>query len=261
MNYFFFLDADIPELDSSVELFNKPPIKNLCKDSQTDLHIIAFYSDGKSWITCNLGKIKIGDYKIVYKKKLPHNFQNKSVFISMFKEDFNNTKELPNDDSMKSIPNWRSNIKIIGKNCSCSYQGEIPGEMTEKKISLVSPSPMLEFSNDISTTFILPNLLKNCSINEFILEILDPNRKVIHKTKCFTNTMNFIDLNKINFHNKYKMFFFNAKNYGGVPIYFSRNKSLTMMSIEHTHPPTSFVRYGDIYFFQKEMKQYWSEGF
>ena len=55
------------------------------------------------------------------------------------------------------------------------------------------------------------------------------------------------------------MFIFRSKNYGGIPIYFSKSIENSQMSLEHTHPPTEYLFSGDRMFFQKRKKSHWFE--
>jgi len=257
MNYFFFLDPANTALESSVELFNKPPIRRLNRSDLFDSDIVAFYSNGNKWISHTIDRIKINEYKIIFKKDLPGHFKDQSVYISLFKNDFTDGDSLIAEESMQSIPEWRSNIKISSKTCSCSYQGEYPSAMTEKKISVVSCSPMIQIDHNFLTTFYLVNLSKNAKIEDFDLEILSPNKKILLKSKMRTNTINAINLNNIDEAKNYKMLIFKSEKNGGIPLYFSRNQSNTMMSIEHTHPPSSYLVFGTPYYFQAKKKSYW----
>ena len=53
------------------------------------------------------------------------------------------------------------------------------------------------------------------------------------------------------------MYIFISKDRGGIPIYFSKNKDNTSLSIEHTHPPTEYTVHGNRQHFQKVKKSYW----
>ena len=60
---------------------------------------------------------------------------------------------------MNSSPQWRANTKIFSDFTSASYQGEYPGSILSKNISLVSCSPMIQ--NKFETYFYLINLTNN----------------------------------------------------------------------------------------------------
>ena len=48
-----------------------------------------------------------------------------------------------------------------------------------------------------------------------------------------------------------------SKTISGIPIYFSYSSDKKELSIEHTHPPSSFTVFGDTLYFQKKLKSYW----
>ena len=148
MNYFFFLNHPDKNLQASIDIFNRPPSKTWSKQQLYDVNIHAFFSNGKKWIFYNIGKLKINEFKTIYKKDLPKSFHNQSVFISLNKNKYSELDELINENYMNSIPAWRSNIKLSNNNTSCSYQGEIPGSLIDKSLSLVSCSPMIQIDSN-----------------------------------------------------------------------------------------------------------------
>ena len=58
MNYYFFLDFPDNDYNSSLDIFNMPSNKKLCKDSLRDCFVNVFYSDGKKWIFHQLTRLK-----------------------------------------------------------------------------------------------------------------------------------------------------------------------------------------------------------
>ena len=58
MNFFFFLDHPSKDLESSIDLFNRPPSNTWSKKTIFDVYIHAFYSNGKNWIFKNIGLLK-----------------------------------------------------------------------------------------------------------------------------------------------------------------------------------------------------------
>ena len=158
---------------------------------------------------------------------------------------------------MNSIPAWRSNIKISSKYTSCSYQGEIPGSLINKNLSLVSCSPMIQSQIDFNTFFYLINLNNDPKKIKFKVNIMNTKKEILYSQDFYTNTVNILDINRIPYQLSDNMYVFTSQNRGGVPIYFTKNKDNTSLSIEHTHPPTSYVVHGNRSYFQKEKKSYW----
>tara|TARA_B100000029_G_scaffold498712_1_gene567936 strand:- start:492 stop:974 length:483 start_codon:yes stop_codon:yes gene_type:complete len=158
---------------------------------------------------------------------------------------------------MYSIPAWRANIKIQSHSTACSYQGEIPSSLTEKNLSLVSCSPMIQSNLKISSYFYLVNLNVNPHKFKFKINILNKNKENIYSEYFFTNTINMLDLNHLNINFNDKMYIFTSEVRGGIPIYFSKSHDNKSLSLEHTHPPTEYTVHGNRIFFQKEKKNFW----
>ncbi len=257
MNYYFFLDKH-KDFNSSVNLFNIPSCEHLSKDYSKDRFIIAVYSDGNSWNYFNLGKFKSKTNIELDKNQLPEKFRNESVYI-FFSEDLNfdstNLKIKPR--YMQSMPEWRSNIKIYNEFTATSYQGEIPDVLLNKDLSIVSCSPMIQNKNNINNYLYIVNLRKKPDKIKYEIEILDTKKNVIGKHFAFTNTVNLIDLNKFVNNLDENVFIIRSLYYGGLPIYFSHNNEKSQLSLEHTHPPSSYLIFGNNMEFQKRKKTFW----
>jgi hypothetical protein len=48
-----------------------------------------------------------------------------------------------------------------------------------------------------------------------------------------------------------------CRDMAGIPLYFSRKSDGAFMSLEHTHPPASFVVHGSRWEAQKLLKKHW----
>ena len=162
---------------------------------------------------------------------------------------------LANLNYMNSSPQWRSNTKIFNDFTSSSYQGEYPGSILSKNISLVSCSPMIQENYD--TYFYLINLTNNPKKTPFDIEILNTKLQTIDTLKANTNTVNLFKLNDLKYNFTDDFYVFRSKEYGGVPLYFTRSNDSKKMGIEHTHPPSEYIFMGDRNHFQKLKKKFW----
>ena len=61
--------------------------------------------------------------------------------------------------------------------------------------------------------------------------------------ECFTNTINFFDLNSFHYKFTDNFYVFKSQSYGGVPLYFTKSDD-KKMSIEHTVPPSVVYIHG-----------------
>tara|TARA_X000000950_G_scaffold224301_1_gene270352 strand:- start:18193 stop:18969 length:777 start_codon:yes stop_codon:yes gene_type:complete len=257
MNYYFFLDGS-NKFGSSVELFNKPSCQHFNNGNNLDKNIYAVYSDNQSWNYLNLGILEKNKSKIIKKSDLPEDFRNESVFIFMSDKLINNFDTLPIlKNEMKTTPEWRSNIKVYNDNTSTSYQGELPDVFLDKKLSLISCSPMIQNKINIFNYLFFINLRNDPKKINFKIELLNSNKKVLGEYQATTNTINYFNLNKFISGSKDLVYIIRSAQYGGIPIYFSYNNDESKLSLEHTHPPSSYIVFGDIMSFQKKKKIFW----
>ena len=256
MNYFFFLNPPFKEIEAELEIVNSSPSSVYSISKPKDLILHYFYSNGKEWIFKDICKIKANDAIKINQKDINVDLSINSVFFSLNKSKLNNQKEIKNEDYHNSKVAWRANIKLKNKFCSSSYQGEYPGSMVFKNISLVSCSPMIQKNENIKNYFYLVNLSNNPQKRKFEIDILSSKKEKIMNFDCYTNTSNCIDLKKLSKNYNSDMYIFVSKTGGGIPIYFSTNNA-HKMSLEHTHPPTEYVLHGNRFTFQKIKKNFW----
>ena len=256
MNYYFFLDFSNIGLSSHIEIFNSPSIAALYSHPLTDKNIIIFCSDNNKWKYLNYGLLKKNSSITINVNDLPSDFRNKSTFLYL-SEDKTNFDINYKSNYSKTTPEWRSNIKISSDHTSCSYQGELPSIMKNKKISLLSCSPMTQYNSHHENYFILANLTNDPKIKKFDVEILDNKKNLIDKTTFFTNSINKYNLNRLGSKTSNKMLVFKSTEEGGIPLYFARDKENKSMSLEHTHPPQAYFIFGDTIKFQKHKKKFW----
>lgn len=255
MNFYFFINFNEIGLNSSLDVFNSPPINKLFKNKIEDKKIIIFTSNNDKWEYYDYGIIKKNTFMTINHNDLPNNFKSKSVFIYL--SDLNSEFNLENlSDYTNSVPEWRCNIRIGNNETSCSYQGEYPGKMINKDLSLISCTPMIQSDKGIENYFILVNLNKDPKIKKFKVEILDSKKNIIDEVFFQTNTVNKYLLKDINTKLN-NMIIFKSQEKGGIPIYFSRTLNNKSMSLEHTHPPQAYYIFGDTLKFQKFKKNYW----
>tara|TARA_Y100000816_G_C26104222_1_gene586152 strand:+ start:67 stop:849 length:783 start_codon:yes stop_codon:yes gene_type:complete len=257
MNYFFFLNHPDPDLESSIELFNRPPMDIFTNEEKKEKNIYLFYIEDQKWKNEFFTKIQFNKSILIKKSDLPLNLKDKSVFVSMTERSLNNDQPPYNDNSMNSIPAWRSNIKISSKFTSTSYQGEIPGSFLNLNLSLTSCSPFLQFGENKENYFYLINLNSVPEEKQFKLEILNKNKKLIKSIICKTNHVNVFNLDFLKQLDDDFMYIFRSKDFGGIPLYFARTKDNKSFSLEHTHPPQEYLFLGDRNLYQKKKKSFW----
>lgn len=256
MNFFFLLKNNIPNLKSEIDLINFSPSLEFSKSKSQDsiLHIV--YSDGNEWIYKDLCKLPKNETITISEDDIDNSLKNHSIYFSINKNKISKSDYLLDEKYHVSSIAWRANIKIRNNKTTTSYQGEYPGGMTKKNISLVSCSPMIQNKKLSENYFYLVNLHTNPKITKFDVNILDSKKNKLTSLKCYTNNINFFNLNNLNLPENNNMFIFQSDNGGGIPIYFSQDKN-GQMSLEHTHPPTEYVLHGNRFLFQKIKKNFW----
>ena len=257
MNYFFFLNHPDPTLESSIELFNRAPMNIFSNEKKETKNIYLFYIENQKWKNELFMKIKYNSSVLIKKSDLASKLHDKSVFVSMTRRNLNKEEAPFNDETMKSIPAWRSNIKISSKFSATSYQGEIPGSFLNLNLSLTSCSPFLQFGENIENYFYLINLNSDPTERAFKLDILDKNKELIDTITCKTNHVNVFNLNFLKQLSDDYMYIFRSRGFGGIPIYFARTIDNKSFSLEHTHPPQEYLFLGNRNLYQKKKKSFW----
>jgi hypothetical protein len=255
---YFFLDHPDDKLSSSIDLFNMPSTKFNPGYKEQKLYIHAFYSDGNEWKYHLNDSIEPNRIKSLKKQELPFDFWNKSVFVTLSE---NQSIDLSNKTNVSQLynayPPWRSNIKIYGNHMGASYQGEIPESFLDLKLSLISCSPMFQQNKDIENFFYLVNLNRDPRKLNFTIDILTSKRRVLSTLEGFTNRINCYKLDHFISGENNGLLIFRSNEFGGIPLYFSKNSNNSSLSLEHTHPPVEQIYGGKRYIFQKRKKNYW----
>ncbi len=256
MNFFFFLNHDDSELQFECDVFNFPSAKHLSKYDSIDRLIIGYFSDGLRWHSKIIADIRAEESITINKNDLPGLFKEKSVIFSLYPKSDYNLDNIHILKNIKSTPAWRCNTRVKSIKTSTSYQGEFPSAFFKRKLSLVSCSPMLQFDEEFENYLYLANFTENPEISDFSLNC--HNNSGISKDFTFkTNQVNKINLNNLMQGNKSNFLISKSKEHGGIPIYFTKSKDNSSMSLEHTHPPTEYIFLGERFYFQKKKKEFY----
>ena len=154
------------------------------------------------------------------------------------------------------MPNWRATISLVSRFTSTCYQGEVdpfpaPG-------SLLTFAPLVQFGADVENYMLLLNLEKNPQTRASIVDVYDaakPNQP-LGSFKVNSNSISTICLDKLGFGPE-ELPVLICKDMSGIPLYFSKTIDGTRLSLEHTHPPASYVIHGKRWDAQKLLKKNW----
>jgi hypothetical protein len=154
------------------------------------------------------------------------------------------------------MPNWRATISLHSGMMSTSYQGELdpfpdPG-------SLLTFAPFIQFGNKVENFMLFVNLENSPLRRSSILEVHDSaeTRCVKQSTSVRSNSISVISLDSLNFSID-TLPIISCKGMSGIPLFFSKTDDGSFLSMEHTHPPASYVIHGQRWGAQKLMKKKW----
>ena len=229
------------------------------KISEHKKNIWAIYSNGDCWKTKHLGEIGRGESKTFYYDdilKIKDQISFPLVLLQLRKSHLeNNLDYLPSQElGFTKSPEWRATVGLELNQNQTSYQGEI--NPFPKKASLLTFHPFIQ-PKIATNNFIFINLEGNPSFREEDLEIYDSRtKKIIDVVSIKSNNVNEIQLDKYNLSAK-KLPVFLCRRMAGIPFGFGLSKKYNLLSLEHTHPPGSFVVHGDRFQIQREIKTKW----
>lgn len=257
MNYYFM--PRIPGVKSAVTLVNYPCVETGKVSVTQYAHVT--WSDGTQWQVRFLKQVEPDGIERFTSDDLPEECRAEtcSPFLFLYPEQLPETLDtLVVSDHMETVPTWRGNIQLFSETAAVSFQGEFPGGMTKIPTgTLVSSSNMIQLSDNASTKLILPNMrLKPDIIEGRLMLVKARDGEVLMETTIKTNTINVVDTTGIRF-DPPDMLIVMTPDMVCIPMYFSYNKDFTQLSLEHTHPPSSLLVFGDVNKFQRDMKSYW----
>ena len=253
MNYFFGIKNSFLNSKLTIPRFqNSNPTKKEYMLFQ--LEII-----NQSWKISNLSNIDLNSdfYKIDSSL-----IGNGDIFCLATKAEIlelekNNYSKLVNFNNFTdTIPDYRANLQVsIEGGGFSSYQSDYPFSMVTKKGSILSALSSLCNKNADQNIIFFKNIYELPIQEEFCVFFVNiKTRKVLKKEVVLTNFLNEIIVEKEFI--KPEVFLFTDK-YIGIPIFCSiKNKHI---SLEHTHPPYSYILNEDKFRIISELKKEFSE--
>jgi len=219
------------------------------------IHVL--WTDGNQWHSKVLTDLEYDQNLNVSTNDLSEEIlQNNLAFL------YPSTVKLPElMDSLPSeknwvtqVPAWRASVGIKSDKAQVSYQGEI--EPFPEKASLLTFHPFLQFG-EFENFLVTINLQNSPGIKSSELEIFNSSQKLYIDSKPIKrNTATVIPLNDYKFSPTDLPVFIN-KEMSAIPFGFGRTKNGQMLSLEHTHPPASFVLHGNRMAAQSGIKASW----
>ncbi len=252
MSFYPILSA--PGCTGLTTLYNFPP--NNWEDMRKERRLVnlTWAQDG-AWRSVTLGELAFGEMQAYIRADLAAHVPEDALPLAStpFPE---RSESLPTGMHGTNMPNWCATLGLVSPLASTCYQGEldpfpVPG-------SLLTFAPFMQFGVGIENYMVLLNLEKSAQARTSTVEIYDsavPGRyygsfevrnNAVSDVSLDDTGMGAADLPVIT-----------CKGMSGIPLYFSKTTDGAFLSLEHTHPPASYVIHGKRWEAQKILKNDW----
>ena len=167
------------------------------------------------------------------------------------------SETLPATDTERThLPAWRATLGLSASNASTSYQGEVdpfpaPG-------SLLTFCPFLQFGSEVQNFLILLNIERSAVPRRAKVAIYDSARPDQPRGvfEAENNNVTVIGLDDLGF-GPTQLPMIISREMSAIPLYLSLTRDGSCLSLEHTHPPASYVIHGKRWEAQKILKNIW----
>jgi hypothetical protein len=153
------------------------------------------------------------------------------------------------------FPNWRATLGLSSTQASTCYQGEL--DPFPSSGSLLTFGPFIQFGGTIENYLIFLNIEKSPIARISQVELYDADKTVLRsKVEVRSNEATIIALDNLGFGpNDLPLII--CREMSAIPLYFSKTADGSFLSLEHTHPPASYVIHGKRWEAQKIIKKLW----
>jgi len=244
------------DLEGFLEL-SYMPANNWENRVTSELNIYLLWSDGNSWNVKLFSKIKFGQVVRITTSDVDRKCIESGVclFYPTKEELAGPLNSLPTKEVWSSrIPEWRCTTGFHNQISQTSYQGEI--FPLPAKASLLTFHPFIQYGS-VDNYLLVLNISKDPTIKESTINLYNSaNLELRGDAKVKTNSAICIPLNDFKFTpNELPLFI--SPNMAGIPFGLGVSHDGQMLSMEHTHPPASFVLFGDRNSMQSRIKKTW----
>ena len=255
MSYYPILTA--PGCTGQTTLHNFPPNSWEDKSKDSKLINLTWVQDGL-WRSEVLGEIAFGAMRTFSQDDVAGHVPIGTLpLLSLCAGPLPSVSDVLSANGQRTnMPAWRATLGLESLAASTCYQGEldpfpVPG-------SLLTFAPFVQFGEGIENYLLLLNLEKNPQKRTSQVEIYDsanPGRIVGCFEVC-NNSVSVVSLDGLGIEQD-DLPAIVCKGMSGIPLYFSKTLSGSNLSLEHTHPPASYVIHGRRWEAQKLLKNKW----
>lgn len=255
MSFYPILSA--PSCTGQTTLYNFPP--NNWEDRRKERRFVnlTWAQDGV-WRSVTLGELAFGAMQAYTRADLAvHMPEDALPLLSLASTPFPERSEsLPTGMDGTNMPNWRATLGLVSPLASTCYQGELdpfpaPG-------SLLTFAPFVQFGSGIQNYMLFLNLEKSPQTRTANVEIYDsavPGR-CRGSFEVRNNAVSILSLDGTGMGPE-DLPVIICKGMSGIPLYLSKTVDGSCLSLEHTHPPASYVIHGKRWEAQKILKNNW----
>jgi hypothetical protein len=255
MSFFPILTA--PGCIGQTTLYNFPPNnwEDLCKDARC---VNLTWAEDDHWRSVTLGEMAFGAMQTYTRADLSAYLPEDAFpLLSLASSGFPECSEiLPTPMQVTTMPNWRATVGLLSPSASTCYQGELdpfpaPG-------TLLTFAPFMQFGLCIENYMLFLNLEKSAQARTSTIEVYDSAMPVCCRSsfEVYNNAVSVISLDEIGFGPE-DLPVIICKGMSGIPLYLSKTADGSHLSLEHTHPPASYVIHGKRWEAQKILKNNW----
>jgi hypothetical protein len=166
------------------------------------------------------------------------------------------TELLPISSHITHIPSWRATIELFTSHSSTSYQGELdpfpaPG-------SLLSFSPLLQIADSLQNFVLLLNLERSPIRRTSALRIFNSisSPQLLGEFEIASNAVTSLCLDNLGLTPQHLPVTI-CTEMSAIPLFLSMERSGACLSLEHSHPPASYVVHGRRWEAQRFLKSRW----
>jgi len=163
---------------------------------------------------------------------------------------------LPDIIQTTTTPTWRATLELSTTTSSTSYQGELspfpaPG-------SLLTFSPLIQVDESVHNYLLLLNLEKSPMRRGALVQLykLSNSFSLLDSFYVYNNAISAYKLDPLRF-SSIDLPAIICKNMSFIPLFLSVSLDGSALSLEHTHPPASYVIHGRRRDAQKYLKNRW----
>jgi hypothetical protein len=219
---------------------------------------VTWISDG-AWRSENIGRLAPGTLRSVRREEIAEVVAADGVLPLL---SLTHARLPPRSASLPALdvpgtaaPAWRATLGLATAFASTSYQGEV--DPFPPSGSLLTFCPFVQFGDSVENYLIFLNIERDPAVRTAEVEIYDSERGdrmgVAHVKN---NDANVVPLDGLGL-TAHDLPTIVCRKMAGVPLYFSKTRDGAFLSLEHTHPPASYVIHGKRWEVQKILKHFW----